>query len=89
MVLKKISKNNLSKILNCGYSKGISVNEAVNEFKKNANKTLKIVKLPKREGDMVKITANNSNLKKFINWQPKYNKLNTIVRSCIRWEKNN
>ena len=88
-VLKKISKTNQSKIINCGYAKGISVNEAIEEFKKYTNKKLKILKLHKRQGDMVKITANNNILKKFINWKPKYNKLSTIVKSCINWEKNN
>ena len=86
-VLNKINKYNISKILNCGYAKGISVNQAVKEFKKYANNKLKIIKLMKRKGDMVKITANNNNLKNFINWKPKYNKLNEIVRSCILWEK--
>ena len=86
-VLKKIDKINQSKILNCGYAKGISVNEAVKEFSKYANKKLKIFKLLKRPGDMVKIIANNNKLKKFIKWAPKYNKLATIVKSCILWEK--
>ena len=36
---------------------------------------------------MVKIIANNNKLKKFIKWAPKYNKLATIVKSCILWEK--
>jgi len=87
-VLQKINKTNSSKILNCGYAKGISVNEAVNEFKKYANKKLKIIKLPKRQGDMIKITANNNKLRKFIKWRPQYDKLSTIVKSCVKWEKN-
>ena len=86
-VLEKINKFNKSKILNCGYAKGISVNDAVKEFKKYANKRLKILKLPKRTGDMVKVIANNNNLKKFIKWKPKYFRLSTIVKSCIKWEK--
>ena len=86
-ILKKIDKKNQSKILNCGYGKGISVNDTINEFKKYANKNLKIIKLPKREGDMVKVISDNQKLKKFINWSPKYKSLNKIVESSIRWEK--
>ena len=86
-VLEKISKENISKTLNCGYGKGITVHEAVKEFTKYANKKLKVLKLPKRSGDMVKIIADNNNLKKFIIWKPKYQKLSTIVKSCIQWEK--
>jgi UDP-glucose 4-epimerase len=86
-VLEKINKIKQSKILNCGYAKGISVLQVINEFKKYANKQFKIQRLNKRRGDMVKIIANNYDLKKFINWKPKYNKLSTIVKSCIKWEK--
>jgi UDP-glucose 4-epimerase len=86
-VLEQINKTNNSKILNCGYGRGISVRETIEEFKKYANKNLKILKLKKRKGDMIKITAKNKKLKKFISWKPKYNKLSLIVRSCILWEK--
>ena len=85
-ILDKINKLKKSKILNCGYGKGISVHQAVQEFKKYANKNLKILELKKRKGDMVKITANNRKLKKAINWKPKYNNLSFIVKSCIKWE---
>jgi|TARA_Y100000389_G_scaffold197633_1_gene232617 UDP-glucose 4-epimerase len=88
-ILKKIDKNKQSKILNCGYGKGISVNDTINEFKKYANKNLKIIKLPKRKGDMVKVISDNRKLKKFINWSPKYENLNKIVKSSIKWEKKN
>ncbi|MDC0903311.1 UDP-glucose 4-epimerase GalE [Pelagibacteraceae bacterium] len=87
MVLKKIAKVNKSKILNCGYSKGTSVLEVANEFKKYCSKKINIIKLPKRRGDLSQIIASNDKLKKFIKWKPKYNKLNIIVKSCLNWEK--
>ena len=86
-VLEKIDKKNQSRILNCGYGNGVSVYEVVNEFKKYVNKKLRILKLQKRPGDMIKITANNNNLKKFINWKPKFNKLSVMVKSSLLWEK--
>ena len=36
---------------------------------------------------MAKIIANSSKLKTFINWRPKFNNLNSIVKSTIKWEK--
>ena len=86
-VLEKINKSNKSKILNCGYGKGISVYQVVNEFKKHAKKNLKIIDLPRRKGDMASIIAINKNLHKFIKWKPKFNKLSFMVKSCLRWEK--
>jgi len=60
-------KKHISTILNCGYGKGVSVNQAVQEFKKHAKGKVKISKLERRKGDMEKIIANNKKLKKFIN----------------------
>ena len=85
-VLQKIDKNKISTILNCGYGKGISVKDAINEFKKYANKNLKILKFPKRKGDMVKVISDNTKLKKFIKWKPRYNSLEKIVKTSIKWE---
>ena len=86
-VLKKIASDNKSKILNCGYNKGVSVKEVAKEFKKQTNKKIKIEYIGRRVGDMEMIIANNKNLKKFIKWKPKFFNLSTIVKSCIRWEK--
>tara|TARA_B110000971_G_C19956306_1_gene475800 strand:+ start:239 stop:1213 length:975 start_codon:yes stop_codon:yes gene_type:complete len=86
-ILKKISKANISTIINCGYNNGTSVKEVVDEFKKQTKKNLNISYQKKRPGDLAMIIANNKKLKKIINWSPKYNNLNTIVKSCIRWEK--
>ena len=88
-VLEKINKCNKSKILNCGYGKGISVYQVAKEFKKHVKKNLKIIKLPRREGDMASIIAINKNLHQFIKWKPKFNKLSFMVKSCLRWEKLN
>jgi len=86
-ILEKISKINKSMIINCGYSRGLSVNEVVNEFKNQSRKKIKILYQKRRVGDLSIVIANNKKLKNTINWKPKYFKLSTIVRSCIRWEK--
>ena len=86
-VLEKINNLNNSKILNCGYNKGISVLEVAKVFKKQTSKKVEIVVSKRRKGDLVKIIASNKKLKKFIKWKPKFNNLNTIVKSCINWEK--
>tara|TARA_B100000963_G_C22545424_1_gene634189 strand:+ start:49 stop:1017 length:969 start_codon:yes stop_codon:yes gene_type:complete len=85
-VLEKINKLKKSKILNCGYSKGISVKQVAKEFSKYT-KNAKIISAPKRKGDLIKIIALTKNLRNFIKWKPKYNKLQTMVKSSINWEK--
>ena len=86
-VLKVISKTKKSKILNCGYNRGLSVKQVVEEFKNQIRRPIKIKFHNRRPGDIEMLIANNKYLKKLINWRPKYNNLTTIVRSCIRWEK--
>jgi len=86
-ILKKISKNNKSTIVNCGYFRGTSVKQAVNEFKKQSKKNINVIHKKRRAGDLAMIIANNKKLKKIINWSPKYYRLSTIVKSCIQWEK--
>ena len=85
--MKNISKTNRSTIVNCGYYKGTSVKEVVDEFKKQSKTIINILYKRRREGDLAMVIANNKKLKKKINWKPKYYRLSTIVRSCIDWEK--
>ena len=87
LVLEKINKSNISKILNCGYNKGTSVLEVANEFKRQSSKKVNLIYSKKRNNDLIKIIASNTNLKKFIKWKPKFNSLGKIVKSCISWEK--
>ena len=89
LVLEKINKLNISKILNCGYNKGTSVLEVAKEFKRQTSKKVTIVGGKKRKNDLIKIIASNKKLIKFIKWRPRFNNLNEIVKSCIKWEKTN
>jgi len=86
-ILNKISRINKSVVLNCGYGKGISVMKVVKEFKKQSKNKIEILIKDRRPGDMVKIVARNSRLLKFIKWGPKYNKLNFLVKSSLKWER--
>ena len=86
-VLEKIEKKNKSKVLNCGYGTGISVKQVAAEFARQAKKKVKIKIVPKRKGDLVKIVALTKKLKKFIKWKPKFNKLEIMVKSSIKWER--
>ena len=42
-----------------------------------------------RHYDLIKIIASNKKLIKFIKWRPKFNNLRKIVKSCLKWERNN
>jgi len=87
MVLKKINALNKSIILNCGYGKGSSVLETINEFKKFTKRKVKINFKKKRNGDIVTMIANVQKLKNFLKWKPKFSSLKLMVNSSINWEK--
>ena len=86
-VLEIIAKTGKSKVINCGYNRGLSVKQVVDEFRSQIKKPIKVIFQSRRPGDMEILIANNNYLKKLINWKPKYNKLAVIVKSCISWEK--
>ena len=86
-VLEIIAKTGKSKVINCGYNRGLSVKQVVDEFRTQIKKPIKVIFQSRRPGDMEILIANNNYLKKLINWKPKYSKLAVIVKSCISWEK--
>ena len=83
--LKYINDKSKSLILNCGYGKGYSVLDIVKILKK-INKKLIIYYLPKRSGDIAQVYANTKKFQKILKWIPKYNNINKIIKSAIKWE---
>tara|TARA_Y100000741_G_scaffold29_1_gene42 strand:- start:1812 stop:2792 length:981 start_codon:yes stop_codon:yes gene_type:complete len=85
--LEKIKKIKKSTDLNCSYGKGYSVLEIAKTFQKLFNKKIKISFRKRRIGDMKEIVASNKKLNKFINWTPKFNNLNKMVKSTFTWNR--
>ena len=86
-ILKKISTQNKSVVLNCGYGRGFSVLQTMLEFKKFTKKKIEINFKKRRKGDIVEMVANVDKLRKFLNWKPKFYSLSKMVKSSIDWEK--
>ena len=85
--LMKLDSSNKSIILNCGYGKGFSVLEIINEFKKLTKRRVRINFKERRKGDVIEIVANVKRLRKFLKWRPKFFSLKKMVKSSIDWEK--
>ena len=84
--LKFINNKSKSIILNCGYGKGYSVLEIVKIFKK-MNKNLKINFTKKRMGDVGSVFANTKKFNRTLKLKMKYNSIEKILASSIKWEK--
>jgi len=83
--LNYIKNKSTSLTLNCGYGKGYSVLDIVKKSKK-INHKLIINYLPKRDGDIAQIYANTKKSHKILRWKPKYDNINKIIKSAIKWE---
>jgi len=84
--LNFMKKNNRSEIFNCGYGKGYSVKEVLDVANKISNNNIKIIIGERRKGDSEKLISDTSKLRELINWKPKYNKLDFIIKTSIDWE---
>jgi len=84
--LKNINIKSKSLTLNCGYGKGYSVLDIV-KILKNIKKKLIVNYKPKRDGDIAQVYADTKKFQKNLKWKPKYNNINKIIRSAIKWEK--
>ena len=82
-----LMKKKTSNIFNCGYGRGYSVLEVVNEANKITGNKIKYEFSERRPGDAEKLVSNIDKLSQTINWEPKFNDLNLIIKTAINWEK--
>ncbi len=76
-----------SATLNCGYGHGYSVREVLNAVEKECGATLNKVEAPRRAGDPPILIAVSDRIKEVIGWTPKFDDLDTIVRTSLEWER--
>jgi UDP-glucose 4-epimerase len=76
-----------SQTLNCGYGHGYSVREVIDAVARAGGKALKVIELPRRAGDIPMLIACSDRLKQVLDWQPRYDDLDFIVGTALRWEQ--
>ncbi len=77
-----------SDIFNCGYGYGYSVREVIETAKKITGKNFKVIEDKRREGDPPILVADSKKLKEKLNWKPKFDDLETIIKTAWDWELN-
>ena len=80
-------KNRKSNLFNCGYGKGYSVKEVIENFNEILDKKIKFKFGPRRPGDSMTIVANTEKFNKYFSWKPKFDNLKYILKTAIQWEK--
>ena len=68
-------------MFNCGYGRGYSVKEIVQNLNNILGKEIKVEIGNRREGDSKMIVSDVSKFKKFFKWEPKSNDIKKII--CI------
>jgi UDP-glucose 4-epimerase len=76
-----------SDIMNCGYGSGYSVLNVLRTANQIVGKPLPYAIGPRRAGDPPQVIADPSRIMKRLNWVPKHNDLDVMLRSAIAWEK--
>ena len=84
---KYLLDQNQSNIFNCGYGNGYSVNEVIDTYNKILNKKIKSKIGPRRPGDSKMVVADPTKFNKTLNWKPKFNDLEYILKTAYEWEK--
>ena len=76
-----------SHVLNCGYGRGFSVLEVLDAVDRVTNLTIERKLQGRRPGDPAELVADNSAILKTIDWTPKRDDLDGIVRDALAWER--
>jgi UDP-glucose 4-epimerase len=73
--------------LNCGYGHGYSVREVIQTVERvNGNRPLPVIESPRRAGDPPSLVADAGRIRDVLGWTPRFDNLETIVRSQLDWE---
>ncbi|MDB5525838.1 MAG: UDP-glucose 4-epimerase GalE [Rhizobium sp.] len=84
--LERMRAGGDSLVANCGYGTGFSVLEVLETVTKVHGKSFDVRYVGRRAGDAVMIVANPGLAKQELNWQPKYDDLDFIVKTALDWE---
>jgi UDP-glucose 4-epimerase len=86
MALDYLRADGASATLNCGYGHGYSVREVLKMVESVNGKPLNVVESPRRAGDPPSLVAHAERIRAVLGWQPRFDDLDTIVRSQLEWE---
>jgi len=88
LALSYLQNGGESAAFNCGYGHGYSVKEVVDTVKRATGREFEVVDAPRRAGDPPILVADSRRLKEALNWTPRFDSLDIIVRTAWNWELN-
>jgi len=85
--LRYLRRGGASTVLNAGYGRGYSVREVLSSIERIAGKRLTVREEPRRPGDPPSLVARAERIRSELDWEPRLDDLDTIVRTALRWEQ--
>lgn len=85
--LKYLSDGGASEVMNCGYGRGYSVREIAQTAKKVTGRDFKVEETGRRQGDPPVLIADNRKIQKMLQWAPKHDSLEHIIKTAWEWEQ--
>ncbi|MGH8271051.1 MAG: UDP-glucose 4-epimerase GalE [Gammaproteobacteria bacterium] len=76
-----------STVLNCGYGRGASVREVLDVAQRVSGMDFPLREAGRRAGDPPRLVAANERIREVLGWQPRLDKLETIVAHAWAWEQ--
>ena len=76
-----------SAIFNCGYGHGFSVTDVVDMAKQVTGIDFLVEETDRREGDPAELIAGCAKIRNVLEWQPRHDNLETILKTAWEWEK--
>lgn len=85
--LEYLRNGGASTTLNCGYGHGYSVREVLDAVERVSARALPIVEEDRRPGDPPSLVAAVERIHETLDWNPRHDDLDFIVRTSLEWEQ--
>ena len=85
--LRRLEGGGGSLVLNCGYGRGVSVREAIEAVRAASGSPFEVRDGPRRAGDPPALVADARRIREALDWTPRHDDLDVIVRAALAWER--
>ncbi|NND65505.1 MAG: UDP-glucose 4-epimerase GalE [Gammaproteobacteria bacterium] len=82
-----LDQNGESATMNCGYGIGYSVKEVIDTYKRVNDIEFPAEVAARRAGDVSQLIANVEQIRSRLDWQPRFDDLDLIVKHAFEWEQ--
>ena len=88
LAVEKLIAGGESAIYNLGNNRGYSVREVIDRAAKVTEKPIPAIEDGRRSGDPAVLIANSDKIRKELGWEPRFEDLETILRTAWLWHQN-